>query len=205
MAITYDDTTIASLPGNIQIDKIKFLSYYHFKGIRKIYYSLVLNFKLENLNKIFPKNILVQKWIELNEHFQFGCANPSMIINKNQGIYATYTDLTNDGGNSTPVIKIVQLNNSRLNNLGYNNNDTIVTISMYYKRKDDLNTRSWSDFEPLIPDLYTENTNSVKTLKLAIKNSAWECLKIGLTQIDNLENPGLYNIELSNVITQSAY
>ncbi len=35
-----------------------------------------------------------------------GCINPSIIVNKDKGLIATFTNLTNNGDNPTPVIKI---------------------------------------------------------------------------------------------------
>lgn len=205
MAITYDDTTIASLPGGIVIDKTKFLDYYNLRGLRRYYYSLILNSDLEKLNSKHSKNRVVRNWIRLNEHFEYGCANPTIIINKSRGIYATYKDLTNDGGESTPVIKIIQLKNSLLENLELKNNEKTVSVAMYYRKRDDVNARVWSDFEPLLPELFSVDKMACKVLQKRIKNPAWECLKIGLSQIENVEIPGVYHVKISSDLTENAY
>jgi hypothetical protein len=205
MALTYDDTTTASLPGGIVIDKSKFLNYYNLRGLKRYYYSFILNSNLGKLNSKYPKDRVVQKWINLNEHFLYGCANPSIIINKSRGIYASYTDLTNDGGESTPVIKIIQLNNSSFKNLELNDNDKTVSVAMYFRKIEDVNARAWSDFEPLLPELFSVDKIACKMLQKKIKTPAWECLKIGLLQIENAEIPGLYHLKISNDLTHNAY
>ena len=205
MGITYDDTTIAALPGGIIIDKTKFLIFFEITGIRKTVYSMILSSKLKFLNKIFPKNSVVQEWISLNEHFQYGCANPTIIINKSKGIYATYTDLTNDIGDSTPVIKIVQIKNSALKHMELRDGNKTVTVSMYFRHIGDPNARTWSDFEPLLPHVFSNNVSSILHLQEKIKAQAWECLKLGLEQIEDIEKTGLYHVKLLEDLTKNAY
>ncbi len=205
MALTYDDSTIASIPGRIKIDKSKFLKFYQISGVSNLFYSMILNIKLDRLNKVFPRNSIIQQWINLNEHFEYGCANPSIIINRSKGIFATYTDLTNDGGDSTPVIKIVQLNKSDFDQLNLKDNEKIVTVSMYYRNHDMVNSRIWSDFKPLIPHLFSNNSSAIIALQEKLSDQAWECLKIGLNQIDKIEKQGLYHIILAEELTKNAY
>ncbi len=205
MALTFDDSTIAAMPGGISIDKSKFLSYYKVRGLWKLYYSNILNKNLELLNEKYPKNAIVQEWIHLNEHFQFGCANPALIINKQKGIYAAYTDLTNDGGTSTPVIKIVQLKNNLIKKLDLNDLDKSVSVAMYYQKLEEMNSRAWNDFNPLLPELFTKDKSSCQKLKEKIKDEAWKCLDIGLSQIENKELPGLYHVKIAPDLTQNAY
>lgn len=205
MAITYDDTTVAAIPGGILIDKSKFLNYYKVGLLWKVYYSFILNSNLEKLSTKYPKDKIVQQWISLNEHFQFGCVNPSIIINKTRGIYATYTDLTNDGGASTPVIKIVQIHNSAFKQLDVNDNDNTVSVALYSQKRENLDARAWSDFKPLLPELFSTDKLACQSTKEKISESAWQCLHLGLAQIENKELPGLHHLELSNDLTQKAY
>lgn len=205
MAITYDDTTVASNPGGIKLDRTKFLHVHQITGTRKTMYHLLLKMKPGMLNKLFPNNPIIHNWISLSEQFLFGCANPTIIINESAGIYATYTDLTNDGGTATPVIKIVKMKRSEMAQHGLKNQEKTVTVAFYSRNLEHPNARSWADFNPVLPHLYSTDNAAIITLQKKIKAPAWECLQRGLTQIDNPEKPGLYHIQLPDELTKNAY
>lgn len=203
MSFTLDDTTQASNPGGIIISKEKFFQYFEITGVKRSFYSLVFKLSKNALYRLFEGNKTVMSWIHTSEHLEFGCTNPSVIINSEKGLIATFTNLTSIGNKPTPVIKISRDKLHLIQNKELKNGMRIASIALYYRGEPNVN--AWADFDPIIPHCFCTNTKSCDDKTDSIYPNAWKCLETGLNQIENKENAGLYHITLDEKLVNSAY
>lgn len=108
MIHTVDETTQASTPGQIQISKNKYLDYLKLSGLKRLKYYILLGLPQYVLFKLFQSNKIVFDFVQKSEQFKYGCLNPTIVINKDTGLIATFTNLTSLGDDITPVVKISQ-------------------------------------------------------------------------------------------------
>lgn len=205
MAITFDDTSVASHPGEIKISSRKFLDYFGIKGLRRIYYLGVFKMPLNSLNLLMKNNRIVHEWMEKTEQFKFGCLNPSMVIDSDKGIIATYTNLTNDGSVPTSVIKISSEKLHLVVGPKFVNGQKIPSVAFYYPNQENPNATSWSDFDPAVPHCFSDNNSACDKLLTRLNEKHWLCLKIGLGQVKNPSEIGLYSVEIDTEIVNLAY
>ncbi len=203
-SLTLDNTTSASIRAKINISQNLFLNYIEIKGIQKIIYSQLLKIPYKLLHKLFKNNEIVNNWISTKEHLDYGCLNSSIIINKEKGIIATFTNLTSYGDIPTPVIKIHTVRLDLFKAVPLKNGDRIPTVSLYYRDEENPNASAWADFEPLFTGTFSNKAyDFVHTLN-KLNDSNWECLELGLEQIEDKEDEGLYYITLDDDLVNNS-
>ncbi len=203
MSYTVDDTTSAATPGKISISSRKFLEYIDVRGVRKFIYYLILMLPKSFLFTVLKNNTIIHHWISANEHFKFGCVNPAIILNQEKGLVAVFTNLTNSGSNPTPVIKIykekLQLIQGKVIN-----GQRISTVALYYQNPKQTNAKAWIDFDPKVPDCFTNDSVICAQSMNKLSANSWKCLEIGLTQLK--ENKlGLHHLDLDKELVNSSY
>jgi uncharacterized protein DUF3239 len=204
--ITLDERTLASHPGAIKISIKKFLAYKSIHGLKNIYYRVVLMLPKQYLFLRFKNDKVVDEWIEKTEQFKYGCINPSVIINKNKGIVATYTDLANsDKAAREPVIKIWKEKLELIDNTYISSGQKVSTVSTYSSDKEDSEANAWANFHPNIPNCFTDDLQQCETAMQQLNEIAWRCLEIGLDQIKDKEALGLYYIEIDEDMVYEAW
>lgn len=204
MSITCDDSTVASSPGNVIISPSKFLDYYSVKGMRRIMFSILFKIPLKLLNRIAGNNEIVHQWIAKTEQFQFGCLNPSIILNVETGLIATYTNLTNNGGKINSVVKISNEKLHLIKQRELKNGQRIPSVAIYYRNVEKPNSNSWKDFSPLVPNCFTDNFIECDNLLKRLNENHWTCLNIGLEQIEDKTKIGLYKVSIIPEIENAA-
>lgn len=204
MSLITDDSTAASHPGEIIIAADKYLDYRGIKGMGRIYYSLLFRVSDDLLFRRFKHNQVVFDWLLKKEHFKNGCVNPSVVINKDTGLLATFTNLTSTGLHPTPVIKIAAEKLYLVKNISINNGQRLATVALY-KRGEDPDAKAWINFDPKLPNCFTDNTDTCNWAIRRISKNAWKCLELGLDQISTKDQPGLYHVDLDSNLVNKAY
>lgn len=203
MSYTVDDTTYAAIPGKISISSRKFLEYFDVKGIRKWIYYLILMLPKSFLFTVLKNNTIIYHWISANEHFKFGCVNPAIVLNKEKGLVAVFTNLTNSGNDPTSVIKIYE-EKLQLIQEKVSNGQRICTVAVYYRNPKQADAKAWIDFDPKVPDCFTNDSVVCTQIMNRLSANSWKCLEIGLTQLK--ENKlGLHHLDLDKELVNSSY
>lgn len=205
MTHTVDETTQASTPGQIRISKSKYLDYFKVSGIKRLKYFLLFYLPQNILFKLFNSDKIVFDFIQKTEQFKYGCLNPTVVINKDRGIIATFTNLTSYGDDITPVIKISKEPLELITNLKIKNGQKLPTVALYTRNENDELATAWADFDPKIANCFTDDIAACNTLLGRISANGWQCLANGLSQIDNTEQIGLYYIDLEDDLVRDAY
>ncbi|MES2761285.1 MAG: DUF3239 domain-containing protein [Bacteroidota bacterium] len=205
MIHTVDSTTKASTPGQIQISKSKYLDYLALTGITRFKYYHLLSISQDTLFKFFSSNEIIFDFIQKTEQFKYGCLNPTIVIDKKEGIIATFTNLTSYGKKITPVIKISIEPLHLIKNIDVKNGQKLPTVALYTRNLENEYANAWTDFDPKIANCFTDDINACGKLLLRVSENAWKCLDEGLKQIDNNKKAGLYHINLATDLVRSAY
>lgn len=205
MTYLLDETTQASAPGQIEISRKKYLDYMGVKGIARLKYSLLLRLPTSLLFKRFRSDDIVLDFIYRIEQFRHGCLNPTIVINKEKGLIATFTSLTAYGEDTVPVIKISKEPLHLITNIPVSTGQRLPTVSFYERDPEDEDAPAWVDFFPKIANCFTDDLKACNHLLSRMTEEGWQCLEQGLAQLDDLEKPGLYYIELDDELVRSAY
>ncbi|GEM_PF-7100578 len=205
MSLTLDDRSQASLPGGLTVDLNKYLDYHGLESIFRWYYHRKLNYPMDELKRKASRSSIVYSYIHTCEHLKHGCINPSIVLDAHIGLVATYTDLTNDGGEATSVIKIMKIKKPVFFQMGFKSGEEIATVSLYQADENRLNARAWIDFEPLIPLLLCADYKECQRTKDRLGSAEWKCLYEGLKQVPNVSKPGLYYVSLDSDLTDQTY
>ena len=194
MSLIVGDSAKASRPGEINIDPGKFLDYFDVGGVKKIYYlSLFKILSNEVLIRRFENDTVIHNYIEKVEHFQLGCVNPSVVVNKSKGIIATYTNLANNSGAFVPVIKVTQERLDLVRNMPVFDGKKIATVSLYMGYEDQEQD-AWFDFEPYLPNCFTDDLSAYRHCFDRMEKKDWDNLDEAIGLLENPEDPGLYYI-----------
>ena len=190
MTHTVDDTTQASTPGQIEISKKKYLDYLGLSGVLRLKYSFLLSLPISFLFKLFRSNNIVYDFIQKMEQFKYGCLNPTIVVNKEKGLIATFTNLTSYGDDITPVIKISKEPLHLIKNIQIVNGQRLPTIALYTRDLEDEYASAWVDFDPKIANCFTDDLNACNHLLSRMSKNGWQCLQQGLNQLEDIENEG---------------
>lgn len=198
------EESYAAVPGEISISKQKFLDYFGVRGIRRLMYRIVLSFPKRLLYSILKNNVLVSHWISITEHFKFGCVNPAIVLNQEKGLVAAFTNLTNSGNVPTPVIKIYK-EKLHLVQREIFTGQKISTVALYYRNPKQVNASASIDFDPKVPDCFTNDYVVCDQTMNKLSVNSWKCLELGLAQLKEKEKLGLHHVDLDKELVNSSY
>ncbi len=204
MSLIVDDTTSASIPGEIVISKDKYLEYQDIKGMVRLYYRLLLGFSDKWLYRNYKKNRIIFGWLYKKEQFKSGCVNPTVVVDKEKGLIATFTNLTSIGNRPTPVIEISIEKLHLIKNIAISDGQRLATVALY-ERGEDPNAKAWANFDPKVPNCFTDNIESCNMTIRRVSKNAWKCLDKGLEQVPTKDTPGLYSVQVDSVLVNNAY
>ena len=205
MAQTYDDSTEAAQPGRLKISPRKYLDFIGLTGPVRLKYHFLLHLPQRILFKIFKSDQIVHDYEGYTEQFRFGCINPSVVLDSEKGLIATFTNLTGSGNQPTPVIRISAEPLHLIKNKLVENGLRIPTVAFYLRNMADPTATVWADFDPKIPHCFTDDTNACNNLMFKISGNAWTSLNIDLEQVPYPYQIGLYHLQLDPDLVWSAY
>jgi len=200
-----DNTSKASIPGQLNISKRKYLDYIGLKGVNRLKYYLLFCLPYSILFKLFQRNIIVFDFIQKTEQFKYGCLNPTIVINKDEGLIGTFTNLTSYGEEITPVIKISKEPLELIRKQEVNNGQKLASVALYARDEDDEFASAWIDFDPKVANCFTDDIEACNHLLFKLNENAWKCLEVGLNQINNTEELGLYYLEMETELVRKSY
>jgi hypothetical protein len=103
---TLDKNSKAAVPGALSPARRRYARYYATESLApwKLYLGTRVPHWLALKTGFFHK--LAHHWLQTQEHLQFGCLCPSVILDEGASLVATFTSLNSQGEGSVPVIKI---------------------------------------------------------------------------------------------------
>jgi hypothetical protein len=192
---TVDDNSIASNPGNTELNKwVWFCHNKMLVGLLTLFLicSLLATMVIDVMYFLVTVIAVVMNlyyWVNKKEHFLIGDSNGGIVVDTYPTLIAVNTSLTKGYGHF-PVVKIMKCTSLKNVSVG----DRVPTVALYTaSTNDDL--AHWLDFNP-IPLSYA--TNDAKIVKLAMQsysNEQWEQLEKYLLELEKPYKPGLYQVD----------
>jgi hypothetical protein len=205
MSYFVDPSTQASRPGYLNISRDKYLAYRRLKGIRKAWYSAILRLPSVLLKTFSLNDNVLYDFLLKQEHFQLGCINPTLVINAQEGLIATYTNLSFVEDEICPVIKISKEPLDLISNTEIKSGVRLPTVALYFRNISDGPVTAWADFDPKVANCFTDDGDKCMSMLSEISSNAWECLELGLMQIPRKDKIGLFHIELDQDLVSNSY
>jgi hypothetical protein len=130
-------------------------------------------------------------WVRVFNHFGCGCVNPSMIVDAERGLVATFTDLTCIPPNRAPVIKIQREPMNRLL-FPCQNGQPLASVALY---RGTGNSAHWDNFYPRLVECATADPAVIQQTLQSIPQEEWNALHVGLSRLPRPFEPGLYMLD----------
>ncbi len=205
MKHTVDNSTVASNPGLIEISTKKYFDYIRMSGMSRFLFSVLFCLPEKFLFKLFGSNRVVFDYVQMREQFRYGCLNPTVVIDEENNLIATFTSLTATGNKPTPVVKISKEPLDQLSNISTENGQRLPTVALYLQDPKNMNAAAWMDFDPKIANCFSDNRIQCEELLQRISENAWLSLELALKQIDSPYKVGLYPVQLDDELVRNAY
>lgn len=199
--LTVDGSTQASHPGRLRVDPILWLRHYPKWPI--IWLSLAvgsvaLGVWVHWAFGIATPILLFLNWFywrRVQEHFQHGCVNPSIVVSISPLRVAVATDLTKGDGRY-PVIKVIQKSLP-----GVMGQEPIVgmrlaTVALYQADPNDTEDLAphWLDFDPRPAECATRDVDAVQRAFLSLGDEDWRDLDEWFEMAGRPSDVGIYRV-----------
>lgn len=196
---TMDDSALASTPGQIKLQPIRYFVNYPLwpclwmAGLLiALVLALLLHWSLWILFAIFA-GINWFYWQQRREHFLYGNMTPSIIVSVEPMMFATLTDLTHGAG-SYHAIKIIQKRFSSVMGKTPQVGSMFPSVSTYEESMDESKPH-WETFHPVPVECATGDPTSINKAVKKFSKKDWQELKLFLKKVPRPFKPGLYHLK----------
>lgn len=206
--LTVDPNTVASNPGELKVQPLRWLIYRPFWPILWAgFLVLSLYFAVTGHWAFFMLvGVLVAfnwfYWRRLKEQFYAGCANPAKVISVNPFLVAAKTDLRCSF--DAPHCQSIKVIKGRLpkKNTGqaYEIGDRLPTVSLY---SGSMDKDRWLDFDPIPACLVSNNQAAIDVIDADLEDE-WDELNFWLAKVPQPYKLGLYAFDQGNDIPRGA-
>lgn len=192
-----DDSTRASNPGGVTVQKSVWLRYYPkwpliLGGLLLVSVVLWLTvhwaFFFAALVMLLVNRLY---WRSTTERMTFGCTNPGFVVAADPTLIAVMTDLSKGLGDY-PVVKIIRQDVPDLPKRPVKVGRKVATVAVYKPTADDI--PHWAGFEPRPVECTTGNLSQIKRSLQSVAAEDWEELKQALRHVPKPYTPGTYPI-----------
>lgn len=198
---TLDNKTVAAIPGALQLSDRKFELYTGIKVNRFLWSHLW------GLARHFPA---IRKkaflYVQTREMLQFGCLVPAVVLDPTQNLIAVFSNLTAIGDVPTPVVKITRERLDLIDpSVPIHVGARLGAASIYLRTNESMEYGQWSDLRAIVADCLVEDRRSCEAARSRLSPLAWQCLDIGLSQIQPPWNEGLFYVNLPHEMVNDAF
>ena len=207
-----DTTTFASRPGRVRVDlrvwvrcfpretlpMLAFVTFSVFVSVIMLVASpadawgLVFFFAIAAGGVSF---FLWQKATLVKENFEYGCLNPAVVVTVNPYQIAVYGDLTTQGNDVWPAIKILSQPLGKTQGRRMQVGDRLATVSVYSDANNSRFKPHWDDFYPTAVNCVTDDDTVIRDALWRLNQSLeeeWNDLERYLASVPKPYRPGLY-------------
>lgn len=79
------------------------------------------------------------------------------------------------------------------------------TVAIYERNEQEEYAKAWANFDPKIANCFTNDLKACNKLLSRVSENAWQCLSIGLKQLDNLEEIGLRHVDIDIDLVNNSF
>ena len=139
-------------------------------------------------------------WAQIGEIFLGGCLVPATVVDADRGYVAVFSSLSADGVQPAPVVKVIAEGLHLVTSTPVKNGTTFAAVSTYTATPESVRRGQWSDFFPIVVDCFVEDPDDCEDAKRRITKDYWDALRISLDRLGKLREPGLYEVDLSDLM-----
>jgi DNA-directed RNA polymerase subunit RPC12/RpoP len=196
-SVTLDDQSTASLPGNVKVNPIQYVTHFPLWPIlwagslvaTGVAALLTMNIALIIIAfMLLAANALY--WYRVKEHFLHGCINPAVVVSTNPLLIAVSTDLTT-GWKPWPVVKILPHPLRSIGGQPPQIGMRLSTVALYQSGGND--DSHWVDFHPKAVECVTTDEASIQYTMSQLDEDAWQDLHRKLMKVPRPFRAGLYH------------
>lgn len=191
-------STSASIPGQVRIAWLKFISVYptwpivHFLvtvlGFGLMFYTLRLGLPLLLVGGLF-----LGQWFRGNRnHLLYGDICPAVVLSNESNLIAVWTDMTKDLSDFHPAVRILSVPLDRCTGGRPPAKTRLAAVSLYGGNN---HPDRWTVLLPILVACVTPSLKTIRRTLKQIPSENWQALKSGLRQVPRPFEPGLYFIE----------
>jgi hypothetical protein len=172
-------------------------------GWKRLKYSLLLNDSPTFLNLF--RDTVNDDWQLRVLQFERGCINPTVVVDVQNRLVATFTNLASMPGEPTPVIKISKERLDLITNVEVYDGLRLPSVAIYVPHTDHGWGMPWKDFDPKVANCFTNSKKDCQRLLSKLPANAWKCLELGLEQVPDKKREGLYPVKLDSHLVNNSY
>jgi hypothetical protein len=197
---TLNDSSYASIPGKLIVSRKRYVRYYEaLLGPRKLLeLSTFIPYTFSMVTRILYRR--VRHWVRTQEHLQHGCLCPSVVIDHDAGLVATFTNLIAADVASVPVIRITRERLDMIPQEKAIHGTRLVSVALFSSTPESLALGRWSDFSPIVAETLIEDTEACDAAFARLSDLAWLALDMGVKQLSPGAGVGLYPVEVPHEI-----
>jgi len=125
------------------------------------------------------------------EQFQYGCANPGVVVSVDPYLVAVHTDLTQGGGEEWPVVRIIPQPLEKTSQARFAVGDRVVGVA-FYGGDEKLSRRHWVNFNPIVANCVTDDQYALRELYNRMEPKDWQDMEKYVAMLPRPYIPGLY-------------
>lgn len=184
-AITLDNDTRASNPGQIEVQFVKYWSCFPkwptIWLLSTLFFLAVgIIFKAVLVLAIICGVLMVLYWTRVREHFRHGCALPGIVLSVEKELVAFCTDLSMGSG-EYPAVRILRQPLSKMTGGPPRKNQRVVGVAVYEPSPDQDD--HWATFHPKVVNCVTTDPAAIQECFNSIDEADWQELITYLDQI----------------------
>lgn len=200
MSWTVDDNTRADLPGELSVSKLQWIRHYPKWSLfwtNILLVSVVLGAAAPHWSLWVASGVLAGcnlfYWKQVEEHFQYGCLNPGVVVSVEPPLIAVSGNLTHGGAPDYNVVKIIEATFKQIDGAAITTGTRVPTVALYQPDANNALPR-WEDFFPVPVICATGDMRMVQAKAAELPESEWEELRRWVATLPKPPRPGLYEI-----------
>ncbi|MBK8476293.1 MAG: DUF3239 domain-containing protein [Opitutaceae bacterium] len=202
---TLDPRAEAKIPGQLAPARRKFARYYGHTPMEMALLCLGSFLPLWGAPPVLGMKACAWRWLRTREHLQFGCLCPSMIVDREQQLVATFTNLNARGERSIPAIQITAEPLHLLPRSLAEEGTQLASACLFTGTEKSFDVGYWDDFTPLLVDCLVSDQAACTAARGRLKRLAWTALMMGVAELKGHHSIGLHRVSVPHEVTCHAF
>jgi hypothetical protein len=144
-------------------------------------------------------------WLRTREHLQSGCLCPSIIVDREQCLVATFTNLNARGERSIPALWITTEPLHLLPRALTEEGTQLAFVCLFSGTKMSIEVGYWDDFSPQLVDGLVDDPAACAAARARFKPLAWTALLMGVAKLKGHHTLGLHRVSVPHAVTWNAF
>jgi hypothetical protein len=136
------------------------------------------------------------RWMYRKAHLRLGALAPSVVVDRDTGVVASFTDLDATSSQPVPVIKLKHERLDLMPESAREPGTRLVSVCVYEETEESMSAGRWSDFDPVTAESVVRDAAACERTKARLSTANWQALELGMAQLQGVRAPGIYAVNL---------